>query len=291
MTEAISNIGLQFGRECAVTISSSASDFGLEYTGLRTTFKVTRSRQKQPNTATITLTNLAPSSRALISKPNNRLTLAVGYSGSRRILFKGDLARVTPKKSGANYDLEIECADGLKAFTTARLDTSFKPGVDFGTVIDQVVTSLGVGKGQILGINRSDVLKGGISLSGLVRNSLDKLTARQNLEWSIQDNNLQIIPRGGAKSGPAILLNSSTGLIGNATKTMILRADVLKPKDGIQQQSGINVQCLLNPLIVPGCFVKVESREVNGLHRVEKVEHHGDTRGGDWFSDVEAQAI
>lgn len=289
MNDAVTTNSVQFGRECAVTITSpSQSDLGYEYTGLRTTFKITRSRQKQPNTSTITLTNLSSSSRAVISKPGNKLTLAVGYSGTRRIIFKGDIARVTPKKSGTEYDLEMECGDGLKAFTTARLDTSFNPGTDFGTVFDTVVKSFGIGVGQIIGVNRSDVLKGGASLTGLVRNSLDKLTARQNLEWSIQDENLQIIPRGKATNGPAILLNASTGLIGNATKTMILRQDLIKPKDGTTPQSGVNVQCLLNPLLIPGCFIKVESREVNGVYVVEKVEHHGDTRGGDWFSDVEA---
>ena len=49
----------------------------------------------------------------------------------------------------------------------------------------------------------------------------------------------------------------------------------------------MTVKMLLYPEIVPGDLVQVTSKVKNGLFKVVKVRHSGDTHGHDWWTDLE----
>ena len=49
----------------------------------------------------------------------------------------------------------------------------------------------------------------------------------------------------------------------------------------------VEVRALLIPQLSPGRVVALSSRETSGFYRVEKVTYQGDTRGQDWYADLE----
>jgi len=67
-----------------------------------------------------------------------------------------------------------------------------------------------------------------------------------------------------------------------------LRPDLARVGKG-KEESGVSATSLLNPEIRPGRRVQVESQFVNGVFKVEKVTHSGDTHSTQFYSEVEAR--
>jgi len=97
---------------------------------------------------------------------------------------------------------------------------------------------------------------------------MDRVCASYGLEWSVQDGALQILERGTAIDGKTVVkLTPETGLKGSPS---------------VDSKGVLQFECLLNPLLKPGCVVVVESMFVRGGFRLTDVKHEGDTSGGDW---------
>ena len=263
--------------------------------------------ETNPNAISIDVYNLSKDSRSLLEENATKnletgastiwnptthpptLIFNAGYGDNVKNLFVGDIARVVTKYVGADIITTIEAGDGEEAFAKARLDKSFAPGAKVGDVLDNIKKAMGLGEGKDKGVMRNDSFLNGIPLTGLARNHLDMIAQRQNLEWSIQNNTLQFLPRGQATDEDVVLLNGETGLIGVPTKTKVVNRSLIKSADGKDAQSGIQLLALLNPEIYPGRRIKVESKSVNGVFRVTKATYVGDTHAQPWYVEIEAQ--
>jgi hypothetical protein len=101
-----------------------------------------------------------------------------------------------------------------------------------------------------------------------------------------------LVPITGYRPGEAVVLSSTTGLIGTP------KAD----------QGGVKCRCLLNPNIVIGGLIQLAHDDINtlttnqlglsinsiaisaattwtGLYRVLVSEHEGDSRGREWYTE------
>ena len=280
---------------------------GIKIEGLRVTFKCEKNLEKNPNAITLEVYNLSKDSRSLLEENSTRdlatgevtkwdpkthpptIIFNAGYAQNIKNLFVGNTARVVTKRVGTDIITTIEAGDGEEAFAKARLDKSFAPGTKVNDVLTNIKAALGLDKGQEKGIDLKDQFLNGMTLSGPARNHLDMITERQGLEWSIQNNQLQIIPRGVYTDEEVILLNSETGLIGTPTKTKIINKSLVKGADGKEVESGVTCTALLNAEIKPGRRIKIESEFINGVFRVQKVTHSGDTHSNNWYSEIEAR--
>ena len=101
------------------------------------------------------------------------------------------------------------------------------------------------------------------------------MAKRFNFDWSVQDGAVQATQDGAPVPGLAILVSSSTGLIGNVVK----RAE------------GIEFTTLLNGEIKPGRLLSIDSFDVKGFFKTRKVTFQGDTHDGPWFANVEAAPL
>jgi len=89
------------------------------------------------------------------------------------------------------------------------------------------------------------------------------------------------------------VLNISTGLL--ETPFHILQ-QASKSKKDTRRRRGVQFKALLNPLIVPGAIVKLESDNITGFYRVNAARFAGDYRGNDWTvectcSEIEADEL
>lgn len=260
-------------RVASETVDGRANDM------LRCVFKVEQSLAKSPNTAEISVTNLSERTRAKVSKKHIETTLEVGYSNRSSVIFAGKLEAAKNVRDGVDWVTSFQSTDGGKELREKRINISFKT-VDIGEAFGRITDALGIGVGNAIEKMSSGNVRGtlskftnGLVMSGPVQKELDRLTKTYGLDWSIQNGQLQLLASGDAiEPGDAIVLNSDTGMIGS-------------PESG--ENGVVEVRSLLIPQLTPGRVVKLESRQVNGFYRVEKTTYQGDTRGQDWYADLE----
>lgn len=262
--------------------ASRLSDGG---TGFRITFNVNKTNGPTPvpNLVTFSIYNLGPDSRALVtgaSGLNNLVILQAGYGNSPQLIFAGNISYGYTRKVGPDYISDIHAGDGLFAFQNSMVNQSFDKGVSVNSLLNTLTGQLsnqGVDKGVVQGAPNA-IYNQGFVLSGKTCDRLREICDRHDLNFSIQDGKVTIIPYGGNNGNPTFLISPETGLIG----TPEIRAT------DIRGNNLISFRCLLNPKINPFQQVLVASKFVNGVYTCSKVVHTGDSFGGPWFTDVEA---
>lgn len=276
-----------FGRKVQITIGKRGQP-GLLIENLRIVFKIEKTLEKTPNNSMIEIYNLSSKSRTACEQKGNAIRVTAGYGDSIKDIFIGDVGAVVTKRSGADIVTSIEAADGLLSYQTKEADLSFAPGAKVGSILDQLVGAFGLTKGEVQGVDTNDQYLQGAAFSGKVRDHMDTLLAKQpDVSWSIQDNQLQILPKSKGSTRPAILLTPETGLIGSPFKRVVLNQDIAKKVEGKEAENGVNIKALLNPDLVPGRLIRVEAQFVQGTFKIEKVTHAGDTHAATFYSDVE----
>jgi hypothetical protein len=255
---------------------------GLDISGLRFSFDVTKTLDATANAARIEVYNLSQDTRTFAESDDVEIILAAGYSGLNnqpiaKGIFRGDIVRIQTEKRGGDVITTIETGDAIKAIAQKNVNISLKEGTPVLTLVQQAALQLGVGIGELQGFDGQSFLRG-YSGSGKASDQLSLIADRIEADWSIQDGVLQFVKRDSSLSGKILVFSPETGLIGS-------------PNKKIDDQGKTNVQftSLLQPDIKPGIRARVTSRFVNGDYKVTKVTHRGDTRSGNWYSEVEAE--
>jgi len=264
-----------FGRVCSVTIGPPGG-FGRTWSDLRTTFKIERTSRIKPNQATISLYNLDPVSRSIVETTGSFVTLLAGYGKVPSLIFRGDISKrgVLVERQGPDRVVTLEAGDGELSWGSVRLDTTFGPGTDNATILARILVAMGLGLGP--GSALPPVVYGsGVSFFGFAHSALIQICADAGVSPTIQDGQLYLLAPGQTTSETAALLSPETGLIGSPTAT----------------KKGINARSLLNPALRPGRFVALISAAYQGFYKIDKVDHIGDTHGGDWTSVIEAVPV
>lgn len=252
---------------------------------LRVTFSIEKNLKKEPNTCKISVYNLAPPSRALMQTKPLRILLEAGYDGQVKRIFSGDLRYSESTHTSVSWETAMQWADGDRAYRLARVARSFRPGVSSLAMISECASAMGIALPSDLA-ERSElktVAQGGEVLQGKAQEELTRVLKRYGLHWSIQDGRLQVLRDGEVRPDVALPVSQATGLIGN-----IAYGAPTKPG----HPRLLKFKSLLYPEIVPGVKVQVTTggSGIDGIYRVERVVHSGDTHGEQWQSEVEAIA-
>ncbi len=140
---------------------------------------------------------------------------------------------------------------------------------------------MGVAIGNLIDVTSSlrktfTEFSNGVVLSGKVEKELDKIAKSMGLKWSMQDKQLLFLGRTQFIGTLISKLSAGTGLIGSPEPG----------EDGI-----VRVQAILQPNLLPGTRIQVDSKEVTGVYRIEKTVFVGDTWGDDWSADLECKPL
>jgi hypothetical protein len=270
-----------FDREWALTIGQQGQQ-GKVYTSLRTAFDIDKTSQYSSNKAKIDVYNLSAYSRQQFQK-GWVIGLRVGYRGITDTIYLGDIARSYSKRSGGGPEIitTFECGDSERQLVYAHFDRSYPPGTALTQVVSDVSNVLkGLGVGIAMPVYTtvatSKTFSTGFSFSGTVKNCLEKLLPGVGMEWSIQNNSLQLLPVKHHLGNQAILINKNTGMVGVPS----------------QEVGFVQFQALLNPKIIVGATVAIESQTVNGVFKVRRAHFTGDSHSSDkWTVDCEAVRI
>jgi hypothetical protein len=246
---------------------------------LKCVFKIEASLSKSPNTAEISVYNLTETTRARLSEDDIEVELEAGYIGLISLIFKGEVEAGVSAKDGPDWVTSFQTTDKGKALRSARINTSFKK-TKAAEAFKKAAESLGVGLGNALSKIGEGNIRGaldgfsnGLVMSGPAQKEIDRLAKTLGYDWSIQNGQLQLLgPSDAIEPNDAIALDSDRGMIGS-------------PQAG--DKGIVEVRALLNPHLTPGRVVALSSLQTSGFFRIEKTTYIGDTRGRDWYADLE----
>ena len=273
-------MGLLFQRVTRVSFGLANEPFTV-VTKLFTQFDVEKTSEKKPNKTRIQITNLNETSRSTLEQKNVIVRLEAGYGDQLDELFIGNIGKGWSERSNHDWVTNIEAGDGQDAFKSAQINTTLGPGVNTKQVLETLATALGKGIGAIKGVIETDIFQNGITLTGDVEARIDEITDKMGLEWSIQDDKLQVLPPDVPSEEIGILLTPETGLLGSPVR----REEAKKGGKFIEFTS------LLRAQIKPGISLQIQSREVDGFFKIRKATYSGDNRKGPFEVRCEAKEV
>lgn len=269
-------------------IGSLAAKFAqaIDVSNLRIRFKVKKTLKPAPNHAEINIYNLNENSQALLSNSKAlAVSLDAGYEdeGVFRV-YLGEIRTAETKQDGPDYVTRLTTDDKGRKLQTVPINVPIRAGSPIEDVIRLILgcfNSTGspsgtVGEGNLRRAMQELTQKYGVTslhprggvLSGNAAQELTDLCKGANLEWSIQDGALFLVPVGGVSGQRSVVLSASTGLL----KSPI-----------VDNEGYVTAESMLVPGIYPGAVVDFDSKFIKGGYRVTQVEYHGDTHGPAWY--------
>ena len=275
----------QFGRVARVTIGPRGGQGVAVDQRFRVTFRVSKSLGRETNSMEARIYNLGERTRQRLLDQGEVMQIEAGYEDAEEVLAIADITRAIVRRNPPDVILEVQCQDGAVALRDRKINLSFEAGASVDRVLSAVADELALGR-RDTGATPEGAYREGVSFSGPAAEVLDKVTRKAGLTWSIQDGDLQLLEPYAPAQSRGVLLTPGTGLID--------APEPLDDPEGRTEQragSGYRARALLNPKIRPGEVLVLESAEVPRTElRIDSVEHVGDTRGQDWYTEAELYA-
>lgn len=302
-----------FGRVAELVVGKSGGN-GILIKDLRVSFGIEKTASETLNNSKISIYNLNPDNRKLVETPNNAVILKAGYSEDigAITIFVGIIRRSLTIREGVDWVTELELDDGLIAYRDSKFSLTFPPGAKGSDVIAGVAKEFDLPVLPIPADIASKTYPNGFSFVGRSRDAMGKVCQYLGAEWSIQNQQIQVLKKGGVAKRTAILLSPETGLIGSPALEAKTLSDKAAAKQGITTNSsgvikrntekngdikerleiqGYKCKSLLQPTILPGDLVKLKSEGIDNFFKVEKVVHSGDNFGADWHSELSLRFV
>lgn len=263
----------------------------LEISRLRISFNINKTGTWSANTASIRIWNISESKRNQLSYFGDLINLMAGYrtAGGAQLIFKGNSSSVSHSFSPPEVVTTINCNEGERNLYLKIANASFGENTPVRNVIDFYARELEldiVENAPIDGL----VYSLGHQHSGLAYKGLQKACDYANLEGSVQNGNLVLLPKQGSSTKPPEEISMETGMIGvpeRYTDRKQYLYQALPPNAA--PRPGWKVRSLLKPQIIPGDRIHLISRKagVNGIFRVVSINHQGDNYGDVFESLIE----
>ena len=270
-----------FGRNVRVTIGDRRY-----HNSLRVAFDIekTLGMHSVSGRGRLALWNLAPQGRAVLAAADAPVTIEAGYGEDLPLLYSGQVmqdvvthrTRVTTMRDAVDWKTTIELTSGLAQIARSQSGLSFPPRSSLREVLTSLTQATGISLDSSVAKVISEVqdqeLPRGIAFSGRAFDALIRLCETTKICWWIDNNTLKFSPQDAASYETTVVLSPRSGLLGS-------------PERGLAGR--LKVRALLNTLLSPGRTVELQAKTENGLYRIHKVKHIGDTYGADYYTDAE----
>lgn len=278
-------------------LSIETRDGTIDVSNLRGRFTVRYATVQSPNTAEITVTNLSEATAQKINKEGQKVTLTAGYEDGYAIIFSGNIVQKrVGRENPVDTYLAIVASDGDRAYNYATVSKTLAAGSTFRDQVDVVLEAMkphGVTAGYIADLG-SKKMPGPRTLFGMARDVMRDVATSTGATWTIENGKLDVVKANETKPGDVIVLNSTTGMIGRPVQTF----------------DGIIARMLLNTRVKPNGKIKIDQGSIDqasfttvygaeksnellggmlatdGIYKIVVVEHHGDSRGNPWYTEV-----
>lgn len=245
--------------------------------GLQINGNVKKERRTSANTADIEIYNLSKDSIVAAKSSGAVLRLYAGYS-IPRLLFTGTInpGGAVLEKQGPDRILRVSAKDGGYEYLRARVNKTFKRGVTWREVFDELAAVTGLPLGTVRvppGRTRRPIV-----LEGSVEDVMQRLADSTRSEVSIVNSAWQVLPIGEPAPDQAIVVSSRRlfNLVGSPSP----------------QDQGMKIKALLDARYNPGRRIVLESEDYEGDYRIISVDHEFDSgHGAAFFSTMFAEPL
>lgn len=277
---------MAFQRYVGLTVTTKDGD-SVKIDEVRIDFDIEKSDTPENNRAVIRVYNLTKETSAQITEPDGHIMLRAGYKDEATgTIFIGDIAYGTREYVGNDYITTIIAYDARTAVMGGQVSLSYEPGTDALTVAQALLDAIG------LPYKGTDLIPGesyahGYCYIGMASDGLWELLARFSLVYMVQDEMLYIAEPGKATESTELKLEEGGDLlslpqsVGDKTGT-----DDINAESPNRWAFGAK----LNPELVPGASVSVESSTFNGEVVIRTARSSGSNMDGDFRIDIEAEA-
>lgn len=281
---------LQRDRLYELIIGDYQTGDGLKITDLQVRFDVEKSsdNKRTGNRALVEVTNLSRETLGKLETEFLSCTLAVGYrdTGVQTILT-GNVVETRTVKNGPDQVTQFILGEGYSQLNHSRVKSIVAPGKTNEDVIEEIRKQMpGVAKGGYVSDSLRKMIMFGYPLNGSPREMLDRFCRENRLEWRCDNGALYISDENGLISkdtAEAPLISNETGLV---DIPYYVSGDTAKLNTDARRRTGVQFKALLNPSIMPGKLIRLESSvlpQLNGFYRVNDLRYFGDYRGNDWY--------
>lgn len=290
--------GTQYLRKAQLYVANDTE--GLDLSQMHFQFSIKQWVTATPNIAEIRVWNLATDTATKIQREFAKVVLNAGYEGTTvNTIFSGNIVQVRRgREDPADTYTDMTCLDGDISYSWGIVSQTLAAGSEYVDRVNAIAKSMGLPIGYIGSIpDHTQQLPRGKAIFGMGRDHLDDQAKQANMNWSIQNGKFELVEFGGYKQFDAVELNSATGLIGYPEQT----------------QEGLKVRCLLNSKLQISCLIHINNTFIHelelgvtqeqmgsgvnaaplrpslnedGLYRILVLEHSGDTRGQEYYSDM-----
>jgi hypothetical protein len=278
-----------FNREYRLTAA------GLSIENNRINFRVEKSIIGYPNLANIIIYNLSETNRKRLETEGKNIRLYAGHTDTGvPLLFAGDIINVLHFKEGPDWKTTLYCGDASSVINTATINKTIPAGTSYRQMIEEILSNIpnvkkGIRKGLDNCLNRKTSILKEIVISGNIKDVLIKLSNDCGFDYFFDNEVFETLPKNVPLSDvPPMIINQASGMIGSPERTEV----------------GVNVKNLLLPELKLGRTIRIESintainignlfyRKVppirnEGVYRMNKLVHFGDTHGNDWTTDIQ----
>lgn len=247
-------------------------------------FAVEKDDKTTSNKASISITNLAKSTRADLAQLPRRMILEAGYDGNLSVLFVGDVT-TSPGSTDDGIDTVTTLIgkDGGRAIKHARINKSYRGVTSILTAARGAIAAMGLREPANLALYEElqTQYPHGITLYGQASDNLSQLLAPFGMGWSIQNGRLKISKATETSPG-TIVLDATAGMLGSPE---------VSPPSKPGEKPTVAARFLLFPELEPGSKCDLRSKTYTGSVKLKAVKHNGDNMGGDMMTEIEAVPV
>lgn len=284
-----------YGRRyrCIVDLGNNQA---FDVSELRCTFEIIKSAYFEANQSLITIYNLNPENENKLIKSGQRIIIEAGYNGDQYgKIFEGNVIQpLRSKENGVDYKLTLISMDSDRYVTYGLVGVSLVAQQSARDAVTACITKSGQLTGQNYGMERGLITNQIINyprgkvLFGSPTYYLNQIAKSMNSTYYNEDGTVNIVSPKDLASDEIFDLGPQTGLIGSP----------------LQTEYGISCSCLLNPRLKINSLFHLDNKKIEnyrytpgqpvrpldteGIYRVIKLTHRGDTRGDDWTTEIEA---
>ena len=284
---------LYFDRVCKVVIEG-VRIITIENSKIQ--FEIIKSKTAKENTAKIEIYNLAPNTRKLITEQDALVRIFAGYAQNKGLIEigQGDISKVKHNRDKTEVVTEIYTAEGIRKIRDNPISISFssKSKLKLANVLDNLRTkSNNQFVFRLIDVDDSKTIDNGYSDLGSLDQILNNLGIQFGFRWSVQNGIITIKGTKKSVANEIMLLTPSSGLILHPESVKQVSRRLEKSSITKQDRKINSIQALLQPHLQVNDIIAIRSQDLNGKYEIQKITHKGDTRGNDWYSDMEVIAM
>lgn len=268
----------------------------LDVSDLRCQFEIVKSGYFEANQSTLTIYNLNPDDENKLIKSGQRIIIEAGYAGDQYgKIFEGNVIQpLRSKENGVDYKLTLVSMDSDRYYQYGLVGVSLVADQTSRDAIDACLNRAGEVTGENYGItedtvtNTSIVYPRGKVMFGSPISYLNQIAYSENATFYIDNGAANIVSAKDLSGSEIFDLGPENGLLGTP----------------VQTQNGITCKCLLNPRMKVNSLFHIDNKKITnyrytpgqavraldteGIYRIIKMKHIGDTRSDDWYTEIEA---